>query len=83
MTPLVSIIVPIYNAEKNLDRCIDSILNQTYREFELLLLDDGSKDSSGEICDRYAAQDERVRVIHKENTGVSDTRNQGIAWAKG
>ena len=83
MTPLVSIIVPIYNAEKNLDRCIDSILNQTYREFELLLLDDGSKDSSGEICDRYAAQDERVRVIHKENTGVSDTRNQGIALAKG
>ncbi len=83
MTPLVSIIVPIYNAEKNLDRCIESILNQTYREFELLLLDDGSGDSSGGICDRYAALDERIRVIHKANSGVSDTRNQGIALARG
>lgn len=83
MTPLVSIIVPIYNAEKNLERCIESILNQTYREFELLLLDDGSKDSSGAICDAYAAKDERIRVIHKENSGVSDTRNQGIALARG
>ncbi len=83
MTPLVSIIVPIYNAEKNLDRCIESILNQTYREFELLLLDDGSRDSSGEICDKYAALDQRIRVIHKENSGVSDTRNQGIAIARG
>ncbi len=83
MTPFVSIIVPIYNAEENLARCIESILNQTYREFELLLIDDGSKDSSGKICDEYAAKDERIRVIHKENSGVSDTRNQGIALAKG
>ena len=82
MTPLVSIIVPIYNAEKNLERCIESILNQTYRKFELLLLDDGSKDSSGAICDKYGAQDERIRVIHKENSGVSDTRNQGMALAR-
>lgn len=83
MTPLVSIIVPVYNAEKTIGRCIDSILNQTYKEFELLLLDDGSTDTSGEICDSYARKDERIRVIHKENSGVSDTRNQGIAMAKG
>lgn len=81
--PLVSIIVPVYNSEKTLGRCIESILNQTYKEFELLLLDDGSTDSSGEICDTYAEKDARIRVIHKENSGVSDTRNQGIAMAKG
>ena len=83
MTPVVSIIVPVYNAEKTIGRCIDSILNQTYKEFELLLLDDGSTDSSGEICDTYARKDDRVHVIHKENSGVSDTRNQGIAMARG
>lgn len=83
MVPLVSIIVPIYNSEKTLSRCIDSILNQTYKEFELILLNDGSTDSSGQICDMYAGKDRRIRVIHKENTGVSDTRNQGIAAAKG
>ncbi|MGN1148996.1 MAG: glycosyltransferase family 2 protein, partial [Lachnospiraceae bacterium] len=83
MTPLVSIIVPVYNSEKTLSRCIDSILNQTYREFELILLDDGSTDASGQICDTYAAKDARIRAVHKENSGVSDTRNQGIAMAKG
>lgn len=83
MTPLVSIIVPVYNAEKNLDRCIESILNQTYRHFELILLDDGSTDASGQICDTYRERDERIQAIHKENTGVSDTRNQGIALARG
>lgn len=83
MTPLVSIIVPVYNAEKTIGRCIDSILNQTYKRFELLLLDDGSSDASGEICDTYAEKDARIRVIHKENSGVSDTRNQGIAMAQG
>ena len=81
--PLVSIIVPIYNAEKTIDRCITSILNQTYKDFELLLLDDGSADNSGMICDTYAQKDQRVHVVHKENSGVSDTRNQGIAMAKG
>ncbi|HBA50656.1 MAG TPA: glycosyl transferase family 2, partial [Lachnospiraceae bacterium] len=60
-----------------------SILNQTFRNYELLLLDDGSTDGSGRICDTYAEKDERVRVLHKENSGVSDTRNQGIAMAKG
>ncbi len=81
--PLVSIIVPVYNAEKTIDRCINSILNQEYKDFELLLLDDGSTDSSGTICDAYAEKDTRVRVLHKENSGVSDTRNLGIASAKG
>lgn len=83
MTPLVSIIVPVYNSQKTLDRCIDSILNQTYREFELILLDDGSTDDSGAICDTYSKKDARIRVIHKENSGVSDTRNQGISMARG
>ncbi len=81
--PAVSIIVPVYNAEKTIDRCINSILNQKYKDFELLLLDDGSTDSSGAICDAYAEKDGRIRVLHKENTGVSDTRNRGIAMARG
>ena len=79
----VSIIVPVYNAEKFLNRCVDSILGQEYRDFELILVDDGSRDMSGSICDAYAKTDERVVVIHKENSGVSDTRNQGIERAKG
>lgn len=83
MTPVVSIIVPFYNAQKTIGRCIDSILNQTFKEFELILLDDGSTDDSGRICDEYAEKDARIRVVHKENSGVSDTRNQGIAMAKG
>lgn len=83
MKPTVSIIVPVYNAEKYLRRCIDSILNQEYTDFELLLANDGSKDSSGTICDEYAAKDSRIHVIHKENTGVSDTRNTAIAHAQG
>ena len=64
---LISVIVPVYNTEQYLHRCIDSVLAQTYTDFELLLIDDGSKDSSGAICDEYAAQDARVRVFHKEN----------------
>lgn len=83
MNPTVSIIVPIYNAEKHLNRCIDSILNQEYTDFELLLVDDGSRDSSGAICDSYAAGDSRIRVIHKENSGVSDTRNLAMDQARG
>lgn len=83
MEPKVSIIVPVYNAQEYLKRCVDSILSQDYRDFELLLMDDGSKDASGEICDAYAQQDGRVRVIHKENSGVSDTRNQALELARG
>lgn len=83
MEPKVSIIVPVYNAEKSLARCVDSILNQEFRDFELILMDDGSKDRSGDICDGYARADARVVVVHKENSGVSDTRNQAIARARG
>ncbi|WP_288265968.1 glycosyltransferase family 2 protein [uncultured Bifidobacterium sp.] len=81
--PTVSIIVPVYNAAGALRRCIDSILGQEYRDFELIALDDGSKDESPAILDDYAAKDPRVRVIHKPNSGVSDTRNQGMALARG
>lgn len=81
--PLVSIIVPVHNAEKTIDRCIKSVLNQTHKEFELLLINDGSTDASGAICDAYAQEDMRIRVLHKENSGVSDTRNRGIAMAQG
>lgn len=83
MNPTVSIIVPVYNAEKTIGRCVDSILNQEYTDFELLLVDDGSKDTSGAICDEYAREDERVRVIHKENSGVSDSRNMALDMATG
>ena len=67
--------VPVYNAKEYLRRCVDSILGQEYTDFELLLIDDGSQDGSGAICDEYAAKDMRVRVIHKENGGVSAARN--------
>lgn len=83
MNPIVSIIVPVYNAEKTLCRCVDSVLAQEYPHYELLLADDGSSDGSSVICDGYAAADSRVRVFHKPNTGVSDTRNQALARAGG
>ena len=83
MNPTVSIIVPVYNAEATISRCIESIINQEYRDFELLLIDDGSTDSSGTICDRYAAEDSRIRLIHKENTGVSETLNMALDLACG
>lgn len=81
--PLVSIIVPVYNAEKYLNRCVDSILSQTMTDFELLLIDDGSKDDSGRICDEYSEKDARIKVFHKPNCGVSSARNLGIDQAKG
>jgi glycosyltransferase involved in cell wall biosynthesis len=80
---LVSVIVPVYNAERWLGRCVDSILGQSHRELELILVDDGSGDGSGAICDGYAARDTRVRVIHKANGGVSAARNDGLAAARG
>lgn len=80
---MISIITPVYNAEQYLHRCIDSILAQSYTDFELLLIDDGSKDASGAICDEYAAKDTRVRVFHKENGGVSSARNIGLDNAQG
>lgn len=76
--PLISIIVPVYNVETYLDQCIHSVLNQTYSNWELLLINDGSTDSSGTICDDYAKGDERIRVVHKNNGGLSDARNAGI-----
>ena len=83
MNPSVSIIVPVYNAEKTIRRCIESILHQSCGDFELLVVDDGSPDSSGAICDAYAAGDARVRVFHKENGGVSAARNLALEQARG
>ena len=81
--PKISIIVPVYNTEKYLRQCVDSILNQSFKDFELLLIDDGSKDASGTICDEYATKDKRVRVWHQENQGVSVARNVGLEHAQG
>lgn len=81
--PLISIICPVYQAENYLQRCVDSILSQSFKELELLLVDDGSKDQSGTICDDYARKDPRVRVFHQPNRGVSSARNVGIDNAKG
>ncbi len=83
MRPMVSIVVPIYNAENYLRRCVDSILNQEYTDFELLLVNDGSTDASGDICEEYGDRDPRVIVIQKENTGVSDSRNRALDRARG
>lgn len=83
MRPMVSIIVPIYNAEQYLRRCVDSILNQEYTDYELLLVNDGSTDASGDICEEYGDRDPRVIVIQKENTGVSDSRNRALERARG
>lgn len=81
--PMISVIVPVYGVEEYLAICIDSILNQVYTNFELLLVDDGSIDESGRICDKYAQCDERIRVFHKQNGGVSSARNLGLDQAKG
>lgn len=80
---MLSIIIPVYNTEQYLSACIDSVLAQTYADYELLLVDDGSTDRSGEVCDDYALKDERIRVFHKENGGVSSARNLGIDNANG
>lgn len=81
--PLISVIVPIYKVEKYLSRCVDSILNQTYRNIEIILVDDGSPDRCGMICDEYQKKDRRIKVIHKKNGGLSDARNVGIKTARG
>ncbi|MCD8147413.1 MAG: glycosyltransferase [Clostridiales bacterium] len=83
MEPLVSIIVPVYNAEKTLERCVDSVLHQEYKNLELILINDGSTDSSGALCRAFADDDPRVRLIDKANSGVSDSRNRGIDAAQG
>lgn len=80
---MISVIVPVYNVEKYLNECVDSILAQTYTDFELILVDDGSPDNCGAICDEYAASDSRIRVIHQKNGGLSAARNTGLDIAKG
>lgn len=81
--PLISVIVPVYKVEKYLDRCVQSIVDQTYRNLEIILVDDGSPDNCGAMCDAWAAKDSRIKVIHKENGGLSDARNAGMTVAMG
>lgn len=83
VSPKISVIVPVYNVERCISRCIDSILSQNFSDFELLLIDDGSKDKSGDICDEYAQMDKRIRAFHKENGGASSARNFGLDKVKG
>lgn len=83
VNPKISVIVPVYNTEKYLTKCLDGILAQTFTDFELLLIDDGSQDQSGKICDDYASKDERIRVFHKNNGGVSSARQLGVKHARG
>ena len=83
MNDLISVIVPVYNCEKYLDRCIESLINQTYKNIEIILINDGSKDNSLEICNKWQKNDNRIIVINKENGGVSSARNKGLEIAKG
>ena len=83
LTPKISVIVPVYNVEKYLRKCIDSLTNQTLKDIEIILVNDGSTDNSGSIIDEYAKQDKRVIAIHKENGGQSSARNMGLDIAKG
>lgn len=83
MKPIISVIVPVYRVEPYLRKCIDSIRAQTFRDLEIILVDDGSGDRCGQICDEYAQKDSRIRVIHKENGGLSSARNTGISVARG
>lgn len=80
---MISVIVPIYNVEKYLSKCIESILSQTYKDLEIILVNDGSIDNSGKVCEEYKKKDRRIKVIHKENGGLSDARNVGIEISKG
>lgn len=83
MNPMISVIVPIYNVEKYLARCVDSIVNQTYKNLEIILVDDGSPDLCPQMCNDYAEKDSRIKVVHKKNGGLSDARNAGMAVATG
>lgn len=80
---LISVVIPIYNVEKYVEKCVNSVISQTYKNMEIILVDDGSKDKSGEICDSFEKKDKRIKVIHKKNGGLSDARNAGIEIAKG
>ncbi|HEY8803664.1 MAG TPA: glycosyltransferase, partial [Clostridium sp.] len=81
--PLISIIVPIYKVEVYIRNCVDSILNQTYKNLEIILVDDGSPDNCGNICEEYSSKDKRIKVIHKKNGGLSSARNAGLDIASG
>ena len=81
--PLISVIVPVYNVERYISRCVDSILAQTYENLEIILVDDGSTDASGRVCEAYKDRDARVRTIHRCNGGMSAARNAGIQTAEG
>ncbi|MBP1535818.1 MAG: glycosyltransferase, partial [Ruminococcus sp.] len=81
--PKYSFVIPVYNVEKYLNECVDSILSQTYKDYEIILVDDGSKDNSGKICDEYAAKYDFIKVIHQENMGLSMARNNGVDAAEG
>ena len=81
--PLFSIVIPVYNSEKYLRRCLDSIQDQTYTDYEVILVDDGCKDSSPQICDEYATKDERFMVFHYQNGGPSKVRNMGLTQSRG
>ena len=83
MNPLISIIVPVYKVEQYLDKCVQSIRNQTYTNLEIILVDDGSPDRCPEMCDDYAKQDSRIKVIHKNNGGLSSARNAGLEVMSG
>ena len=83
MSDLISVVVPVYNVEKYVGQCIESIINQTYKNLEIILVDDGSTDNSGKICDEYAKKDNRIKVIHKENEGVVIARRLGMEKARG
>ena len=83
MNKKISVIVPIYNVEQYLDKCVESLVNQTYKNLEIILVDDGTKDKSGEMADLWSIKDERIKVIHKENGGLSDARNAGMKIATG
>ncbi len=82
-TKLISVIIPVYKVEEYLDKCVESIVNQTYKNLEIILVDDGSPDNCPKMCDEWAKKDERIRVIHKENGGLSDARNAGVLVAEG
>ena len=81
--PFISVIIPVYNSEHSIKRCVDSVTVQNYQNFELILVDDGSKDGSGAMCDNFAAQDNRVHIIHQKNAGAGAARNAGLTMAKG
>jgi raffinose-raffinose alpha-galactotransferase len=83
MKPLVSVIIPVFNVEQYIERCVESVINQEYKNIEIILVDDGSTDQSGMLCDELATKDERIHVIHKKNGGLSSARNSGLEHASG